>query len=722
MSTLIKRIEGKFLLQIVFDYVPLNKLLKIVKYNKKLLSIVKTDDVKYIKDFISLKKFIKPIANCEDYLPILKRIYKHNSKTNYAFELFIDYFKKNNSFIPQINKINENEELLNSLHSFKIGFNRDFINNFYNSNNVFEFEKLMKFCDKYGRKIKEITFMDNNVPSLDEKKECLFILKYIIKSSKVERFEDRCFGNDKSLLLKIYDLDYNEDVYEQIYIDKFNQKTKFRDIVDIINGLKFYSLYFIDNSNCNHIVKSFNDIILLNAKNLEELKITKINKDNSAHFANLLKKLNNLKALSITSTSDDDLLFNDISNSLNANSLTKLEMNLHYFDECINIINKNVNSLKELTIKIKGKKEEGSKIIQTVSNLNNLQKLKIIAKISLLNPDNIKNLSFKNLKYLEMPLFIKNYIFDLNTFFEKCPKLKGIKLNGINFNKNNEIKEKNINIINNIKLNVNLVEKLKKIEISNCQKNGSFFIPKIFQLLSYEKIKDNIKEIKLENCEFDNNIDINILMKSISYYDKIESLQLNNISFQKGQSFFFDRMDNFKYLNNFYFKGLNCEQNNIHLLSFLSHLSEKCKYLIEIELPNQNLNSDDMNLILKKLTNFHFLTKVSLFDNYTMSGFFAYRNKCNMSTIDFKQSNNHYMIDIRNMNIKKNIKNITTSSYYSPKIFFVDDFNDNKNRTYSNEIEKYYSYESILLNNFHTKVMHYFIQEKQFVIDEFVYN
>ena len=88
-----------------------------------------------------------------------------------------------------------------------------------------------------------------------------------------------------------------------------------------------------------------------------------------------------------------------------------------------------------------------------------------------------------------MPLFIKNYIFDLNTFFEKCPKLKGIKLNGINFNKNNEIKENNINIINNIKLNVNLVEKLKKIEISNCQKNGSFFIPKIFQLLSYEKNK-----------------------------------------------------------------------------------------------------------------------------------------------------------------------------------------------------------------------------------------
>ena len=236
---------------------------------------------------------------------------------------------------------------------------------------------------------------------------------------------------------------------------------------------------------------------------------------------------------------------------------------------------------------------------------------------------------------------------------------------------------------------------------------GLFLFQKYFNSYHMKKIKDNIKEIKLENCEFDNNIDINILMKSISYYDKIESLQLNNISFQKGQSFFFDRMDNFKYLNNFYFKGLNCEQNNIHLLSFLSHLSEKCKYLIEIELPNQNLNSDDMNLILKKLTNFHFLTKVSLFDNYTMSGFFAYRNKCNMSTIDFKQSNNHYMIDIRNMNIKKNIKNITTSSYYSPKIFIVDDFNDNKNRTYSNEIEKYYSYESILLNNFHTKVTNY---------------
>ena len=305
-------------------------------------------------------------------------------------------------------------------------------------------------------------------------------------------------------------------------------------------------------------------------------------------------------------------------------------------------------------------------------------------------------------------------------FFEKFPKLKGIKFNGISFNKNNEIKMQNINIINNTKININLIKNIKKIEISNCKKDSSFFVEKIFQLLSTETTKNNVKKIKLENIEFDNDIDINILMKSISFYNKIETLYLNNISFQKGQTFFLDKMNNFKYLSKFFFKGLDCELNNLHLLSFLSHLSEYCKYLIEIGLSNVKLNSDDMNLILKQLTNFKYLTKASIFDGYTLSDFFAYRDRNGMRTIDFKQTNNHYMIDLRNVNILKNVKNITTSSYYSPKIYLIDYFNDNKNRSYTNEIEAYYSYQSLLHNNSHTKVMHENFHDRNFIIDEFI--
>ncbi len=102
-------------------------------------------------------------------------------------------------------------------------------------------------------------------------------------------------------------------------------------------------------------------------------------------------------------------------------------------------------------------------------------------------------------------------MFNLNCFFEKIPNLETIIFNEIHFSRNITIKDQQIN------LNVNLLKNLKKIKFLNCQKKSSFFIKKILDILSQTKIKDNIKEIKIENCEFNDNININVLMKSISY-------------------------------------------------------------------------------------------------------------------------------------------------------------------------------------------------------------
>ena len=431
------------------------------------------------------------------------------------------------------------------------------------------------------------------------------------------------------------------------------------------------------------------------------------------HFITLLKNLKNLKSLSITSIPDNEL-FNDISNVINDNSLNKLEMNLNYFDEGINIINKNLNSLKELIIKIKYKREDSLQIVQTLSKIVNLTKLKIIAKIPIINEDNIKYLSFNNLKYLEMPLYIKKSMFNLNNFFGKTPNLETIIFNEIHFSNNITIRDQQIN------LNVNLLKKLKKIKFLNCQKKSSFFIKKILDILSPTKIKDNIKEIKIENCEFDDDININALMKSISYYNNISNLQLNNISFQKWENFYYNRMNNFIYLKKFYFKGLDCEQTNIHLLSFLSHLSEKCKYLIDIGLSCKNLNSDDMNLILRKLKNFKYLMKANIFDNYKLSDYYAYRDKVGIRIIDFNQIIGQYMIDLRNLNIKKNTNNIITKSIISPKIVINDDFCEINYKIFSNKQEKYYSYQNLFNKNANTKVMYYLKDQKSFIIDEII--
>ena len=612
MKNSIRRIRSKYIVRILFDYVPLIKGINIIKYNKLLKSLLDLDSSK-IKNYFLLQKIIKPIANCEEYIPIIQKLinFQNNkldifNKNEDALDLFCNYFNKNAPFIPQINKINNNEKILSSLYYFKIGFSAHFINNFYNNENVFDFKKLFDFCSKYGKKIKEITFMDNNIPNLNDKKESYFIFKYIIKNSNIQKIEDRYFEGEKSVFLKLLDLDYNDEIYEKIYLKHDDYVKNQRNIMDIIKEIKYYSLYFVDYYNISKIIKPFNDIICLNSKLLEELKLTKINGENSSSFINLIKDLNNLKSLTIESIPDNESFFDDISKVIKENTLKKLEMNLYYFEDGINIIKKNSFSLNELTLKINHKKNNKVKILKTLYNLVNLRKLRIITKFPIINANDIKYLSFKELKYLEIPLYIKKGFFDFNSFFENIPNIKTIKFYGIQFDNINEKEDKNNHFFKEFNINLKNILLLRKIKFYNCKQNSSFFILQFLQFLSKVKIKDNITEIKIENCEFDKNVGINDIFRVISLFSELRNLHINNTIFEKGENFYYDKMNNLKKLEKFYFKGLDNQQNNLHLLSFISHLSEQCKNLINIGLSCKQLNSDDINLILRKLIDFQF--------------------------------------------------------------------------------------------------------------------
>ena len=722
MNNLIKRIKSKYILQILFDYVPLIKGINLIKYNRKLKSDLDLDYNK-IRSYFFLQKIIKPIANCEDYIPIIEKFIKFPNnkldmfnKNEDAIDLFCNYFNRNTPFIPQINKIKNNEKLLSSLYYFKIGFSSHFINNFYNNENIFEFKNLFDFCNKYGKKIKEITFMDNNIANLSNKKESYFIFKYIIKHSNVQKIEDRYFDGEKSVFLKLLDLEYNGDIYDKIYLkDDYYCKNQ-RNIMDIIKEIKYYSLYFFHNYNVNQILKPFIDIICFNSKNLEELKLTKINDENSSSFINLLKDLNNLKSLTIESIPDNHSFFDDISKVIKENTLKKLEMNLFYFEDGINIINRNIYSLNELTLKINHKKNNNLPILKTVYNLVNLRKLKIITKFQIFNEKDNKYLSFKYLEYLEISLYIKKGFIDFNSFFENIPNIKTIIFYGIQFDNMIEKEEIKNPFFNEFKNNSKFILFLRKIKFYNCKKNSSFFIFKFLQFLSKIKNKDNITEIKIENCEFDKNIGINDIFNEILKFSELRNLHINNTYFEKGQNFFYDKMNNFKKLEKFYFKGLNNEQNNIHLLSFISHLSEQCKNLINIGLSCKNLNSDDINLILKKLKDFQFLAKVNLFDNYTKVDFYSDRDKTYNGLIDLEKIKDYYMVDLRNINITKNYISIKINSNFYPKIAIKDYFHENKNQLFSNKNEDYYSYQNLFSENSKIKIMYY--SKKFFIINE----
>lgn len=711
MSKLIGRVKCKYTIQNIFNYIQFDKTIKIIKYSLKTIKQLEytKEEIKY---FLLLKKIVKPIANCEEYLPIIRRILFSNTLGIYNFnnnkilDLFCEYLNKSNKFIPQINQINGNEDIINNLNTFKIGFNQQFINNFYNNEGKFNYGKLFYFCKNYGKKIKEITFMDNNIPY---QKEAYFIIKCIIENSNIQRIEDRDGNKNKSLFLDIFNSenDYYEDTKEY---SEFIKKGKGLNI--IINNLKYYSLYFEEKN--SPLFYPMKDIILINGRNIEELELRSINKENSSQFINLLKNLTKIKALSIQNIIDNELFYDEISEVIQENSLIKLKMILKYFKSGVKIINKNLKSLEELTIKIENEKES-SQIVKIISDIKNLKILKLIAKFPIFKKQNIKKLNLPKVEHLEMPLYINKYLFDFNSFFEKMPKLKTLIFYGINLNGKSN-REKNLNFLEQIDLKDNFVKNLKKIKFLHCKKNSSILITKIMQKLSKDKIKENLREIKIENCEFDKETKYNDLIKLISSFKNLRNLQLNKISFEEGGTFNYFGLNELEKLEKFYFKDINFGINKINkeaFLFFFTILSSKCKYLNEIGISCKNINAYDINSFLKLLNKFKLLVKVNLFENYSNLDYFFNANEEGTTTlyIDLIKIKYYCMVDLRNIDI--------ISQYYYPKIIINDSFYKERNKSFYNKNEKYFIYQNLYNNNCNLTYLFYSKKENTFKIGDY---
>ena len=714
MSTKKLKIGSKYILQNIFDFIPLNKTIKIIKYNQSFMR-----DLDYskniIKYFFLLKKIIKPISNCEDYLPIIRRILSSGTlninipNNNQILILFCTYFNKNNLFIPQISNINGNEDILNRLNAFKIGFNNQLINSFIDKEEI-NFTKLFDFCGKYGKKIKEITFMDNNYPI---EPNSFDIMSYIIENSNIQKIEDSSYNTDSSLFTSLINLNYiNKDKDKNL--EAIRKKHSENYLNNILKSLKCYSLYLKEQNSI--IYKSVNDIVLLNALNIEELDITNIDTDNSSHFINLLKNFHELKSLSISCQIENEYFYNDISDVIKENSLQKLKMNLKYFKYGIKIISNNLKSLKELTLEIKYSK--GSKqLIKLISELTNLQKLKIIAKFQVINMQNIKLLNLPKVEYLQIPLYIRKYFFDLNSFFGKIPKLKKLifyNINFIDFKDNPELKRKNIEYLEQINLDGKLVENLRTIKFINSKQKCSFFILKLLNAFSKKAMKDNIKKIKIKNCRFDNETKINDLFLNISSFKNIKSLKLDNISFEQGQEFNSNSLEGLEKLEKFNFKGIDYEKNRIDinkLYSFLLNLSLRNNNINEVGISTKTLNGKDVNIIIDLLRRFKLLTKISIFDNYSKIDYFS-NSKGNENLedlyINLMKIKYYCMIDLRNIDVN--------TDYYYPKISINNNFNLDKKKESNNKKEKYFIFHNLFNDNYSLKYLCYSNHDDSFKV------
>lgn len=633
MQTLFSKIDNKYNIQNIFSFIPWKRAFKLIKYNKHLYQLLDYTKIDMLS-FNFLKQIIKPIENCEDYIPILKRILKSSKEQNknsiflkdgendYELNLLCHFLNKNQKFVPQINKIKGNEKMLDKLDKFKIGFNNQFLNYFYDENE-FKSEKLKDFCKIYGKKIKEITFKDKIMPKETKYHNCQTLFRYIIDNSSIEKIEDRSYNNKYSMLLEL-------DNFENSIMNDINLGD---DFTKTLQDLKSYSIYS-DEKNKHNI--SFNKVLLLLGKKIEDLRITNINY--VTPFLSSLKNFQNLMSLSISEFSNKEL-YNRISLAIKRDSLNKLEMNLNYFSEGISIINRNKNSLKELKIKINFKSKNKIVIVDTLSNIRKLTKLKISAYFQIIDHESLDYLFLPEVDCLKIPLYIENEIIDFNKFFENIPKLKKLKFCNIYIRNPKKIGEIEKNVYS-FGQNQNLIRHLKKINFVNGTKDSTLLIINLLNVL----MNDNINEIKIEKCSFGEDISFFDLLKTISDYSNLESLSLNNLSFSHVKDIAYDEINDLKKLKKLYIKGIEYEQNNIKILYFIKKISIKAPGLIELGINSQGLNAYTINWILQLIHDFSFLTKINLFDGYISN--YSYReNEFIEDKIYWKKIKNYCIID-----------------------------------------------------------------------------
>lgn len=699
MKDLTRKIKSKYILQNISKFVSFTRIIKIIKYNKNLIHKLE-QSVENIKNFLFFNKIIKPISNCEDYLPIIKRILSSKVPINTITNLFCDYLNNiNNEFIPQINKIRGNEILLDKLNFFKIGFNSQFLDYFSGPEN--NLLKLKEFCKKYGKKIKEITFMDNESNEIKTYSNSYPIFKYIILNSKVQKIEDRYFNSNYR---------YNKSTFMNIYKTDLEEHEK--DMNDIFKQLKSYSFYYYQtNKNSNiRILSPLCQYILNNGNNLEILELSGIEKLNSLIFIKSLKKLTKLKSLIISSISKDEFFFNSIAKEIKKDSLTKLEINLNNFKEGFEIINNNKNSLLELTIKIKKNGSFNNNIMETLSNIKNLKKLKLVANFGIFDNDNFKYLFLENLNYLEIPFYINDNLFEIKIFFETLPKLKKLVFNGIYLKDNKYLDES--------KLNYNSINNLKEVNFKNVEKYSSFFIIKFLKILLYAQAKFKTKAIKIENCNFNDQINFNDLFQLISLFPNIKSLSLINISFEKSIPINYNEIKGFEKLEKLYLKGLDYEKNDIKILYFLYKFSERSKYLNELGLSCKGLNPYDINLLFKVAKNYKLLTKLSIFDNYSKNDYFTNEEDgFSKDGINIEEAINYCLLDLRNIDLKiENNFDPNSSPYKDYKKNNINKFFNKNNNQICNKKESYFIYQN-LINDNSIKKLFYSKKEKSFIIN-----
>ena len=226
MKSVLTKISNSFIFQETINFIPLGRAIKIFKYNKSFLNKLNFTK-KEARLILFMNKLVKPIANMEDYLPVLRKM--HYGKIEQIFCKFLNF----SNTIPSITLKSGNEEILDLLNGFKICLDNNFKGLFYDySEGILEFDPkiFLELTHKYAKKLKEISFMDNTFfysKSNDkkEKENSLTLIKFLLFISTVNKIEDRYFeDSDNSLFLDLLNSKYDIENYKTIYNNEYSEK------------------------------------------------------------------------------------------------------------------------------------------------------------------------------------------------------------------------------------------------------------------------------------------------------------------------------------------------------------------------------------------------------------------------------------------------------------------------------------------------------------------
>ena len=441
------RISSEYNIRDMFDFIPIDKTLKIILYSKKFHELLKYDKNKIIQLLRWMKVLNPAYQNIKKYIESNEnKDIKLSQNLSIEQELFFKAINsKNNNILIDLTDKNW-KFLYKKLNNIKLEINPNLIDNIYYMNEGDQKETL-EYLKAYKKNIKEIyfnSFVEKEEINFEMRNKIKYILNYIFRPNNKKiinyNYLNKISFGDNSIM-SVFDIN---DIL-----------TEFSTILSCNN--KFNNLYRlnINSKTAKNDIINIKTFVSTNIPKLEYIKLDNfsfLNNNNSSLLSNLISKLIYLNKIDLSSSVCDNNNLDEIFNNNNKIELKELKVKILYGDKKMNwnFLNKFEKFLENLEIEMVFPYNESGMLsyqllfdyryINTkelfiiINRMENLKKLKLIGDyLNNYNLNFLENVKITNLVYsfyIINPEKSLNYQFErsLNNRFLSFNNLKEISL------------------------------------------------------------------------------------------------------------------------------------------------------------------------------------------------------------------------------------------------------------------------------------------------------